>query len=43
MKFGTKISSNMENSMVVLIFSILDWKHPFFFLQILSKKSNLSF
>ena len=29
LKFGTWTNSNMENSMVVFTFSVLDWKHPF--------------
>ena len=29
LKFGTKISSNMKNSMAWFILSILDWKYPF--------------
>ena len=29
MKFGTYINSNMQNSMVVFSFSVLDWKHIF--------------
>ena len=28
MKFGTEISLNIQNSMVVFTFSVLDWKYP---------------
>ena len=29
LKFGTQTNSNMQNSMVVFTFFILDWKHTF--------------
>ena len=29
LKFGTYTNSNMQNSMVVFTFSVLDRKHPF--------------
>ena len=29
LKFGTKTNSNMQSSVVVFTFCVLDWKHPF--------------
>ena len=29
LKFGTWINSNMQNSMVVFTFSVLEWEHRF--------------
>ena len=39
MKFGTEANSNMLNSMVLLTFSAIDGKHPFWALSF--KKSKL--
>ena len=36
-KFDSKTNPNMQNSVVVSILSVLDWKHPFW-----AKKSKLS-
>ena len=29
LKFGTYTNSNMQNSMVMFIFFVFDWKYPF--------------
>ena len=29
LKFGTYTNSNMQNSMVMFIFFVLEWKYPF--------------
>ena len=29
LKFGSQTNSNMQDSVVLFTFSVLDWKHPF--------------
>ena len=41
-KFDTKTNSNLQNSMVVYILSVLDWKYLPFFEQIGPKKLSVS-
>ena len=41
LKFGIQTNSNMQDSVVLFTFSVLDRKHPFG--QIWFKKSKLSF
>ena len=38
LKFGTYTNSNMQNSMVMFTFSVLDWKQPFWANLVQKKK-----